>query len=104
MESLLGKTEVIRNWCWRYYEIILENFFEVISVKSQKTTKECNKNYEKNIGNISHKLLKNILMKILWNFHDDFWMNLWRIMETSNNFLEKFRGTSKKFWKCLGRS
>ncbi len=27
MEGLLGKTEVIRNWCW-CYEIILKRFFE----------------------------------------------------------------------------
>ncbi len=36
METLLGKTEVIRNWRWRYYEEILENFFELTSVKSKK--------------------------------------------------------------------
>ncbi len=44
METLLGKAEVIRNWYW-YYEEILENFFEVISVKSKKkNTKKANKN------------------------------------------------------------
>ncbi len=28
METLLGKTEVIWNWRWRYYKKILKNFFE----------------------------------------------------------------------------
>ncbi len=36
METLLGKTKVIRNWRWWYYEEILERFSEVISVKSKK--------------------------------------------------------------------
>ncbi len=34
METLLRKSEVIRNW-WRYYEEILESFSKVISMKSK---------------------------------------------------------------------
>ncbi len=47
METLFRKIEVIWNRCWRYYEEILENVDEVISVKSKKTTKKSNKNCEK---------------------------------------------------------
>ncbi len=60
MKTLLWKTEIIRNWC-RCYEEILASFFEIISVKLVK-------NYEilekllKNTGHTSHKLRKNILM------------------------------------------
>ncbi len=40
MDTLLGKTKVILKWRWRYYEEILENVFEVISVKLKKNYKE----------------------------------------------------------------
>ncbi len=56
METLLGKAEVIRNWCW--YEEILESFSEVISVKLGKNYKEIFEKLWKNIGNTSHELLK----------------------------------------------
>ncbi len=72
MKTLLWKTELIWNWRWQYYEEIKKNFFEAISVKSKKTTEKCNKNYEINIENTLHELLKIILMEILWNFWGDF--------------------------------
>ncbi len=36
METLLGQTEVIWNWRWRYYEEILEKFFEIIQWNPKK--------------------------------------------------------------------
>ncbi len=39
MGTLLGKTEVIRNWGW-YYEEIFESFPEMISIKLRKSYKE----------------------------------------------------------------
>ncbi len=102
MEILLRKTEVIWIWRWRYYEEILENFFEVISVKSKKTTKNFNKNYEKNIRNTLQKLLKIILTEILWNFQGDFWKNSQRITETSDNFIEKLHRNHKEILEIFG--
>ncbi len=58
METLLGKTDVIWNWCG-YYEESLQRLSEICDFG------EIGKNYEKilekvwkNIGNISHNLLK----------------------------------------------
>ncbi len=40
METLLGKTEVIWNWCCWYYEEILESCHEIISVKLKENKKK----------------------------------------------------------------
>ncbi len=47
MKTLLGKIEVIQNWCCWYYEEILENFSEIISVKLGESKKKSLKNFEK---------------------------------------------------------
>ncbi len=49
-----------------------------------------------------HKLLKIILMEILWNFQGDFWKNLQRIMETSNNFTETLQRNPKEILEVFG--
>ncbi len=46
--NIIGKTEVIRNWCWQYYDGILKSFSEVISVKSKKL--EILKKYRKHFA------------------------------------------------------
>ncbi len=56
IEILLRKIEVIRNWCCWYYEEILENLSEIISVKLGKNYEEIFKKHWKNMGNTSHKL------------------------------------------------
>ncbi len=100
--NIIGKNRsnsklMLTTLCRNFWKFFWSNFSEI------------QKNYEeikiiKNIENTSHKLLKNILMKILWNFQDDFWKNLRRTTETSNNFIEKLQRTPEKFWKYLGRS
>ncbi len=56
METLLGKTEVIRN-LYRWYKVeILKSFSEVISVKLVNNYEEILEKRWKNKGNISHKL------------------------------------------------
>ncbi len=54
MEILLGKTEVIWNWCCWYYGEILRSLSEII-----KTYEEILEELWKFIGNTSHKLKKN---------------------------------------------
>ncbi len=55
METLAEKTEVIRNWCW-YYEEVLESFPEIISLKFVKNCEEILEKLWKDIGNTSQKL------------------------------------------------
>ncbi len=76
-ETLLGKIEVIRNWCW-YYEEILESFSQIIPVKLERIYEEILK---KLVGNTSPKLKKNILMETLWNFQGNFWRILRKIVQ-----------------------
>ncbi len=61
METLLGKIKVIQNWCFRYYEEILESLSEIISVKLRKNHKEIPEKFWKNTENKAHK--KTILME-----------------------------------------
>ncbi len=95
-----GNLEVIRNWCRRYYEEILENFSKIISVKLGKNYEEMLEKLRKNMGNTSHQLKKTILMETLWKFLGNFWKHLQKIEQKILNS----RGKSKKFWKYLGRS
>ncbi len=49
-----------------------------------------------------HKLLKIILMEISLNFQGDFWKNLQRITENSNNFIEKLPRNPKEILEIFG--
>ncbi len=75
---MLGKTEVIWNWCW-YYEKILENFFEIISVRSGKNPADILKTLKQQGKYFPQTKIKKILMETTWNFY-----NL-----TSNKFKKK---------------
>ncbi len=74
MEILLGKIEVIRNWCW-YYEEILESFSAIILAKLEKYYEEILKRSWINIGNTAHKFKKKHFDEISWYFHSNFWKN-----------------------------
>ncbi len=56
LETLLGKTEVIQNWCFWYFKGILESFYKMISGKSGKKYEEIVKKLWKNIENTSQEL------------------------------------------------
>ncbi len=43
-------------------------------------------------------------MEILWYFQGEFWKNLRRITETSNNVIEKLQRNPKEILEILGRS
>ncbi len=101
METLLGKTKVIRNCSYWYHEEIVDSFSEIISMKLEKNYEEILEKLRKNITNASHRLWKNILMKtekFSRQFLEEFTNNC---TETSNNF-EKNCRIPKKILKIFG--
>ncbi len=102
METLLGKVEVIRNWCW-YYEEILKSFSKIISVKLGKNYEEILEKIWKNIGNILHKFSYKHFDGNFVKFSRQFLEELMKIcMEISNNFGKKLRRNSENILEIFG--
>ncbi len=104
----MGKIEIIKNWCWYYYEI-LKSFSEIISVKSRKTSlkkmlkrykKHCTKkyfdvNFVKVSGQLSKEFTKNCT-EILNNSRKKLQSNPEEIPEKLWGAIENlFRGASR---------
>ncbi len=82
MGTILGKTDVIRNWCCSYYKEILESFAEIILVKLEK-------NYEEVVKNRKH---------FVQTFKKTFWSKFCEISEAVyGRTHKKLYGNFKEF-------